>query len=426
MEIVYLALSSSIAVLLLSSAFFSGSETAVMAVNRYRLQFRARNKDDVAARRLYGMLSKPQELLGMVLIGNTFMNMLMASLSTWLTIQFFGESYVMLQTIFLTLLVLVFAEVMPKTIAAHFADTLAYRVSGVLSFFLWLLYPLVATVNWVTDHLLAIIGLRLESPLVAKLSRDELRGLIHQKKLKPRQTGEDDFQHMLVGVLDLDSMTVNDVMIPRQEIKGVNLQAGLPEVMSVLMQSTSMCVVVYDGKINHVLGMLHIHSVLGLMKDGNLTAEAIKKVLTKPSFVPEGTRLNQQLENFKTERYSTALVVDEYGEVCGMVNIEDIIEEIIGEFSMHDKITLGSIRPNKDGSYVLAGQLAVRDVNRILGFDLAEDGPNTIGGLVVERLECLPDGLLGVVIDGYRIEVVELAGKVVQKLKIIPQSKEVA
>ncbi|MEC8064347.1 MAG: CNNM domain-containing protein [Pseudomonadota bacterium] len=420
MDWAYGGLASGIGILLLASAFFSGSETAVMAVNRYRLQYRARSKSDQAARTLYKLLAKPQKLLGMVLIGNTFMNMLMASLSTWLTIELLGESFVMLQTILLTLLVLVFAEVMPKTIAAHFADSLAYRVSWVLAMLLWLFYPLVWLVNLVTDNLLSLFGLRLESPLAAKLSKDELRGLIHAKRLKPRKSGEDDFQHMLVGVLDLDSMTVNDVMIPRQEIKGVNLQADIRQINAVIMQSNSMHLIVYDGEVNNIQGMLHVHDVLRLMQDCRLTAEAIAKILVKPHFVPEGTRLNKQLENFKAQQYSTALVVDEYGEVCGAVKIEDIIEEIIGEFSMHSQITLGSVRPNKDGSYGLSGQLAVRDVNRILGFELPEDGPNTIGGLVLEHLECLPSGCLGLEIEGYRIEVLEVTGKVVQKVKIYP------
>lgn len=415
-----------IGALLLASAFFSGSETAVMAVNRYRLQFRARDKGDVAAKRLYTLLAKPQQLLGVVLIGNTFMNMLMASISTWLTIETLGESYVMLQTVLLTLLVLVFAEVMPKTVAAHFADSIAYRTVGILSVMLTLLYPLVWIVNTVADGLLHCFGLRLETPLVGKLSRDELKGLIHAKRLTPRKDVEDDFQHMLVGVLDLDSLTVNDVMIPRQEIKGIDLGSDWEGVLSTLLQTRSMHMVVYEDQINNIAGVLHLTDVLALMHAGQLTQENIKRTLSQPHFVPEGTLLNKQLQNFKKYQYNIAVVVDEYGEVCGVVNIEDIIEEIVGEFSLHNNITLGSVTPHADGSYLLNGQLAVRDVNRILGFDLPEEGPNTIGGLVLEHLECIPDGVVGLMIAGYYLEVQSVQENCVQKVKIRPKRTEAA
>ena len=406
--------------LLCCSAFFSGSETAVMAVNRYRLQHKAKVKKIPAAERLVRMLAKPERLLGMILIGNTFMNMMLSSLMTWVTMTYIGEEWVFVSTLMLTIIVLVFAEIIPKTVAAHYADVLAYLVSSALDFLLWLSMPVVATIDFFTRKLLAVFSIKMEEHVLDKLTHDELRSLIRSKRLDAAHVTDEQFEDMLVGVLDLANMTVNDVMISRQEVFGLDLSRPWAEVVGAMSRSERMVVPVYVEALDQCLGMLTLSRIIPFMQDGKCNKQKLRQLLDPIRYVPEGTDLSSQLRHFQDHQYNFALIVDEYGDVCGVLSIEDIIEEIIGQFTHHDHITIGSLMPRRDGSYCLSGQLSIRDVNRLLRWQLPENGPNTLSGSIMEYLGCIPEGLFCVVMEGHRVEILQLRGSMIAQLKVYP------
>lgn len=408
--------------LLCCSSFFSSAETAVMAVNRYRMQYLARVKHDLRAQRLQRLLVAPERLLGMILIGNNFMNNLLTSLMTWMVIRTFGEEWVVVATMVLTLVIMTFAEIIPKTIAAHHADSIAYGIAATLELMLWLMYPVV----WVTDRftrmVLWCVGVKMSAAGLEQMSHDELRGLIKAKRLEVPIGDEGEFQNMLVGVLDLASLTVNDVMLPRQEIEGIDLDTSWEEIHTQLLNLKAKAVLVYSKQIDRVKGVLNLADAMQMIgKD--VGKEELTKLVKPVKFCPEGTLLSKQLRNFRADNSLMAAVVDEYGEICGLVNIEDIVEEIIGQFAEHNKITIGGITPKSDGSYWLSGQLGVRDINRLLGWDLPEKGANTLGGLVLDHTECFPDGPIGVLINQYRFEVLQLEDNSIRLVKIWPPSK---
>lgn len=406
-------------VLLLCSAFFSGSETAVMASNRYKVQHLAKNKN-TAARKLMRFQEKPQALLGMILIGNTFANMLLSALVTWATIQHLGEAWVLLATCMLTLCVLVFAELIPKTIAAYFADKAALRVAPYLVVLLWCLRPIVAVVNNFVDGLLHFWGLSLQKPHVHLLSNDELKGLIQLRSNQKQETtqGGEEFSQMLVGVLDFASMTVNDVMLNRHEIEGIDLQWEEEKILQTLSKAPRMSHLVYEKNLAKTLGVLQLNHVLGLVDGTTFTKRRLLPFLQPVQYVPEGTALTKQFRRFHKHNCSIALVVDEYGAIAGLVNMEAIIEEIIGEFSLHDSVTFGRLKADSDGGYVLGGQLLLRDINRYLDWRLPNDGPVTLSGWIIECLGCIPEGPVGFCQAGYKVEVIKMSHSTVRFAKV--------
>ncbi len=409
--------------LLVCSAFFSGSETAVMALNRYRLQHNAKMKAQPQALRLQRLLSKPERLLSMILIGNTFANIILSTLCTWVTLEYLGADWLMVMPLVVTLVVLVFAEVLPKTLAAHFADILAYKVAPVLDLLFWLSLPLIYIMDFFTQSLLRFFGVCTNTPVLDKLSHDELRSMIQSERIALTHTQTDDFQDMLVGVLDLAKMTVNDVIVPRGDVLGVDLAKPWSENMDFLAACKRTTVLVYHQDINNAQGILPISRVIGHMQSAQLNKSAVMRMLLPVQYIPEGTSLTSQLRHFQEHAYSIALVVDEYGDVCGLISIQDIIEEVVGQFTDYENITIGSMLPRKDGSYCLSGQLAVRDINRLLGWQLPDDGPNTLSGLIIEYLGCLPVGPVGVYIAGYKMEVMQMKRTMVFQVRIFPPLK---
>ena len=410
--------------LLLCSAFFSGSETAVMALNRYRLQHKAKMKSQVQAKRLLRLLSRPERLLSMILIGNTFANIILSTLCTWVTLEYLGSDWLVIMPFIVTMVVLVFAEVLPKTLAAHYADILAYRVAPVLDVLFWLSLPLIMVMDIFTRGMLSCFGVKSSAPVLDQLSQDELRSMIQSRRVSLSHTHKEDFQDMLVGVLDLAKMTVNDVIVPRGEVQGIDLSRPWEKSLAYLATCKRMSVLVYHQDINNAQGVLPLSSVIGYMQHAQLTKSSVSKLLLPVHYIPEGTSLTMQLRHFQEHAYSVALVVDEYGDVCGMVSIQDIIEEVVGQFTDFDNITIGSMLPRKDGSYCLSGQLVVRDVNRLLSWRLPDDGPNTLSGLIIEHLGCMPVGPVGVVIDGYKMEVLQIKSNVIFQVKIFPKEED--
>ena len=409
--------------LFMLSAFFSGSETALMASNRYKAQHLA-TKGNLAATRLHSIHQKPEDMLGMILIGNTFANILLSSLLTWLTMDYFGPAWVFLMTCVLTLCVLVFAELLPKTLAAYHADRLAMLLGGVLNGLLWLLYPVVKLVNAFVGYLLARAGVRLKSGALQALTHEELKGIIKSQRISLKHE-PGNFQQMLVGVLDLAGMTVNDVMVNRQDMMAVDVGLTQTKMLDAFAKSQRVSHVVYDGSIARILGVVKVSSVLQLLHANRFNKQALLNELEPCRFVPEGTSLQTQLKSFQKDKYQIAVVVDEYGDVTGSVNIEDIIEEIIGEFSLHEQVTVGKLKRNLDGSYLLSGKLPVRDVNKMLGLAIPESGPHTLSGWVIEYLACIPDGPLCLRYENVCLEVMQLSGNKIHSLRLWTTDKAV-
>jgi len=396
---------------LLLSAFFSGSETALMTLNRYRLKHL--RKKHRGARLATRLLERPDRLLGLLLIGNTLVNILASSLATVIALQLWGDAGIAIATGLLTMAVLIFGEVTPKTLAALHPERIAFPAAYLLNALMYVMYPAVWLINKIANALLKLFGVDPERRPEDALSSEELRTIVGEAgpMIPPRH------KRMLLSILDLEEVTVDDIMIPRHEITGIDLDDDDAHIISTLRSSEHTRLVLYREDIGNVLGIIHLRTV-GLFLSGDLLdREAMKRSAAEPYFVPEGTPLNTQLLNFQKLKRRMGIVVDEYGSVCGLVTLEDILEEIVGEFTSNISAQSPEIVPQADGSFVIDGATAIREVNRSLQWELPVDGPKTLNGLILEYLETIPEARVGLRIDRYRFEILELHGKVIQKVR---------
>lgn len=389
------------------SAFFSSSETGMMSINRYRLSHQT-NAGERAAKRVTRLLARPDRLIGVILIGNNFVNNLAASIATIIAIHYFGDvSGPAIATLTLTIVVLIFAEVTPKTYAAIKPERIAYPASVALGPLLKLLYPLVWLVNIISNGLLRLIGVKSVIGNSDNLTRDELRTVVHEAgTLIPHR-----HQAMLLSILDLENVTVNDIMVPRHEVSGIDLEDDLDTILEQIRTSQHTRVPVYKGNINNIIGMLHLRNAARFLSKQEVTKAAIVQEAREPYFVPESTPLHTQLLNFQQQKRRIGIVVDEYGDIEGLVTLEDILEEIVGEFTtdiagMHQEIHL-----QDDGSHLIEGTASIREVNKTLGWQLPTDGPKTLNGLILEHLEAFPHGPACLQIGQTRLEIVEVKNK---------------
>ena len=412
------ALFATILVLTVLSAYFSSSETAMMALNRYRLRHLVKQKN-LAARKANRLLRRPDRLLGVILIGNNFVNFLAASIGTVIGLRLFGDSGVVLAPIAMTIFFLIFAEVTPKTIAAHTPERLAFFSVYILDPLLKALRPLVWFTNTISNALVRPFVKSPEPPGGAPLSADELRTVVDESARIPGQ-----HQDMLLGVLDLEHVTVNDIMVPRNEIVGLDVDDDMDEILAVLANSQHTRLPVYKDNVNNVLGMLHLRRLARHLGQGELTRAELMRLTREPYYVPEATPLHTQLVKFKQEKRRIALVVDEYGDIQGIVTLEDILEEIVGEFTTDFAANMPEILPKPDGSYLIDGTAVLRDINRALGWDLPTSGPKTLNGLVLETLETIPEANLCLQVDEFRIETLQVSDNVVKHCRIAPASAE--
>ena len=400
--------------LLFLSAFFSGSETGMMSLNPYRLRHMAR-KGHKGALRTRHLLERPDRLIGVILIGNNFVNNLSAAITTLLAIRLWGDGHIALASFLLTLVVLIFSEVMPKTLAARHPESLAFPASLVLKPLLWLLYPLVVTANSLSNGLLRLFRLKPPTRSKDQLSRDELRTLV-------RESGSmisSSHKGMLVNILDLEKVTVDDIMVPRHEIVGIDTQDSTQSLRQQLQQIQYTRVPVYRKDINNILGLLHTRNLTHLLLgDNRLHTETLLQEAAEPYFVPEGTSLHTQMKNFQQQKLRSAFVVNEYGEVQGLVTLEDILEEIIGDFTTDMEDSSPPIRPQPDGSVIIEGATSLREINRHLGWQLPAEGPRTLSGLITELLEDIPSPGLCLSTDGYRMEVLQVQDNRAQEVKV--------
>lgn len=398
--------------LVLVSAYFSGSETAMMALNRYRLKHLAKEGHG-GARRAASLLERPDRLLGVILIGNNLANFTAASLATLLALKLLGDSGVAAAPIICTLVFLVFAEVAPKTIAAVYPERIALPSSYLLQFLLWLSYPLVVLVNAVANRTLKAFGVRQDEIGDDYLSPDELRTVVYEgSRIAGRR------QQMLLSVLDLDKVTVEDIMVPKAEITGIDLDDDLEDILTLIRSVQHTRLPIFQGDLEQVQGMLHLRHVASALIKGELTKAALLAAAQRPYFVPESTPLMTQLLNFQAEKQRIALAVDEYGEVQGIVTLEDILEEIVGEFTTDAAAASLDIHPQADGSYLIDGSAQIRQVNRSLEWALPEDGPKTLNGLITETLETIPEANVCLTVGGYRIELIQIQEKMIKTAKI--------
>ena len=400
-------------ILLIISAFFSGSETGMMSLNRYRL--RHQRKKSSGARRAAKLLAMPDRLIGLILIGNNAVNILAAIIANMLAIIYVGETAApWVATASLTIAVLVFSEVTPKTIAAQNPEWFAFKASHILKPLLQLMTPLVWMVNKLTNAVVALLGFDPNKDRDDGLDTEELKSLVDVSGHKL----SDSNQGMLRGILDLESVTVEDIMIPRSEIKGLDLEDSIDELMSSIISSEYTRQPLYEGDINNIVGIFHVRKANHLLRSENVTHNAIKRFAEEAYFIPESTTLTTQLLNFKKHRSRFAVVVDEYGEVQGLVTLEDILEEIVGDFTTNTADEIEEVIPRGDGSYVIDGVATIREINKATGWSLPTDGPKTLNGLALEQLESIPDGNVSFRFDGYRFETQQINETMVKKVVV--------
>lgn len=405
------ALIGALIFLVLLSAFFSAAEIALVTLNRYRLRSLAESGHRgarVAAR----LLERPDRLIGVILLGSNSVNALFSALTTVTVIRVWGqrESAIGIATVIITLVVLILTDLAPKTLAALRPERIAFPSAFVLRPLLKLSYPVVWLINGIANGLLRLLGVRVLARAAEKLSADELKTLVMEAGVLMPETHQD----MLVAILELEKVTVDDVMVPRGEIEGIDLDANWDTIVSKLGTSRYTRLPVYRGSLDSIVGLVHLRRVLHLIHTGDFGREAFMKLIIEPYFVPQGTPLSVALIDFRANKRRIALVVDEYGDLLGLVTLEEILEEIVGEFTTAGASLAEEIRPQPDGSYLVHGSVTLRDLNRRLDWDLPTTGPKTLNGLITEYLEDLPEPGTSLMLNGYQVDVVRTRGTSVQ------------
>ncbi|WP_420554525.1 HlyC/CorC family transporter [Neptuniibacter marinus] len=405
--------------LILCSAFFSSSETGMMSLNRYRLKHLVKKKHR-GARKASKLLERPDRLIGVILIGNNFVNILASAIATVICVRLWGDTGIMIATFGLTLIILIFAEVSPKTMAALYPERIAFPASYLLAPLLKISYPLVWVINGITNTFLRLFGVNVTGDNNHHLSTEELRTLVNEAgALLPQNN-----QSMLLGVLELSEVTVNDIMIPRNEVMGIDLDDDIDTIINRLGNTEHTRLPVYQGELNKVVGILHMRNLAQVFHEGKVTKAAILQVIREPYFVPESTPLETQLVHFQSQNRRIGLVVDEYGDIQGIVTLEDILEEIVGELSSSPREADQDIFPQEDGSYYIEGSAYIRDVNKALDWNLPTDGPKTMNGLITETLESIPEANVCLQLMHYHIETLQISDNVIKTARIIAFEKE--
>jgi Mg2+/Co2+ transporter CorB len=407
----------SLAALLLLSAFFSGSETALMTLNRYRLRHKADqgHKGAILARIL---LARPDRLIGLILLGNNFVNILASSLATVIALRIGGEAAIAVAAGLLTLVILIFAEVAPKTLAALHPERIAFPAAFVYTPLLKVLYPVVWAVNLITNGLLRLIGIRTDETQGTTLSREELRTVVNEAgAMIPERS-----RVMLLAILDLDNITVEDIMIPRNEVEGIDLQDSEEEIIAAVKNAGYTRLPLFDGSVDNLIGIFHARSALRMALEGGLTKDRLREISREPYFIPEGTPLYQQLLHFQREKRRVGLVVDEYGDFLGLITLTDLLEEIVGEFTTDPADTIPEIHAADDGSLLIDCGISVRDLNRALRWKLPTRGPKTLNGLILDYMETIPEPGTSLKLWGYPLEIMQTGESVVKTVKYAPKS----
>ena len=403
---------ASILILLFLSAFFSSSETGMMALNRFRLKHLIKQKDKSAIR-ANKLLQRPDRLLGIILIGNNFVNILAAALTTILCLRLFGDSGVFIGSIILTMIVLIFAEVTPKTFAANYAEKVALPASIILKFLQKILYPLVWIVNFFSNSILKLFGVE-EKQSDDDLSPDELKSILENSgDLIPSR-----YQEMLLSVLELDKISIDEVMIPKNDVIGIDLSIDINEIKNFLESSKKEFFPIFDQNLDDIKGIIDLYGINSFLSSNKHDKDSLLDNSEEVYFALENTSLNIQLNNFQKDKKKVAIVLDEYGSVKGIIDIKDILEEIVGELAdPHDEAKV-DIKKQKDGSYLIDASISVREVNKRLGWNLPLSGPKTLNGLILENTETIPEANISLEIENYLIETILIKDNMIKFTKV--------
>ncbi len=405
-----------LAALLVLSAFFSGSETALMKLNRYRLQHLAKRKHSGAIK-AQKLLQRPDRLLGLILLGNNFVNILASSLATIIAIRLLGqdESGIAIAAGLLTLVVLIFSEVAPKTLAAVKPELIAFPAAWIYTPLLKIFYPIVWIVNLFANLLLRLFGIQVHKKNTEALNIEELKSLVTESdSVIPER-----YQNMLLSILDMETATVEDIMTPRNEIVGIDMEAPVEEIVTVLENSPHTRLLVYRQTINKVVGILHLRNTLALLRNNNFDKNSLLKNLSKPYFVPESTPLQKQIHTFRDKKMHLALVVDEYGDIQGLVSLDDLLQEIVGGIIFEPS----DVVAQQDGSYLVDGSVTIRELNRINHWNLPTEGPKTLNGLIIEFMETIPEPGTSIKLHGYPLEIVKTDKNAIKLVRFYPPKK---
>ncbi|VAW59324.1 Putative membrane protein YfjD [hydrothermal vent metagenome] len=386
-----------------------------MSLNRYRLKHLA-EKGNRGARLAEKLLERPDRLLGLILLGNNFVNILASAIATILAMRFLGESGIAVATGLLTFVILIFAEVAPKTLAALHPERIAFPAAYIYTPLLKAIYPLVYIINIIANGLLRILGVNPERRAKQGVSVEELRSVVMETSHMVPQKHQD----MLLGLLSLENATIDDIMVPRSEITALNLQDSWDDIVDDLTTCQRTRLPVYQGDIDNLTGILHVRRIINLLTRDELTPENLKNQIREAYFIPEGTSLYQQLINFQKNKRRTALAVDEYGDIQGLVTLEDILEEVVGEFTTDSPVNNSNIIQQSDGSHLIAGNTHIREINRSLDISLPTDGPKTLNGIILEYLESIPAPGTTILLAHHPIEVTKTLNNAVQMARLMP------
>ncbi len=399
-----------LAILIVISAYFSGSETAMMSLNRYRLKHLA-EKGNFSAKQTQSLLEKPDRLIGLILLGNNFVNILAAQIAAIISLSFFGENSLFKTTLILTGVILVFAEVIPKTLAVINPEKIALPSSWILRGLLFLFYPVIWLLNKMSNRIIRLLGVNSLERTTDTLNTSEIRTVVEEAGSRISRKHRD----MLFGILDLEQVTIEDIMIPRPEIYGIDLNAEWIEIVDQLISCRYSRVPCYSGSVDNIEGVLHMRKVRQfLLARDEFSLEDLKSLISDGYFVPLTADLYVQLMNFQSKRERMAFVVNEYGDIEGLVTLEDLLEEILGDLSSDSQLTTQDVFPQDDGTFLVDGTANIREINRVFQFGLPTDGPKTLNGLITETMEDIPDVGTTFIINGMKVEIVKTLQRTVK------------
>lgn len=402
-------------VLIIISGFFSGSETSLMALNKYRLRHLVRNKH-AGALRANRLLEHPDRLISLILLGNNAVNIMITLLAAIIMLRLFGELNVFTSTVILTFIMVLFAEVTPKTLAALHPERFAFPASWILSPLMRIGQPVVWFFNKLTHGIFKVLRIDTTHKDSMHLSPDELRTVVIEAGSMIPLSHQD----MLLSILDLEQVSVDDIMVPRGEIIGIDIEDDWQTILDQLYSAQHTRIPVYRGDINHVIGIVHLRRTIKLLTEENFNRETLLAIVPEAYFVPEGTPLHTQLLNFQRAKRRIALVVDEYGDVQGLVTLEDILEEIVGEFTTDPAASIKEVHPQEDGTWLVDGSANIREINKLLEWDLPVDGPKTLNGLILEHLEAIPEAGTSLKVADYLMDIMQVSENAVKTAKIYP------
>ncbi len=402
--------------LILLSAFFSSSETGMMSLNRYRLKHQARSGDK-SAKRVYEMLKRPDKLLGLILLGNNIVNILASAIATVIAIRFWGEGGIFAATLMLTVVILIFAEVTPKTLAALNPEKISFFAAPTLKILSTIFHPAIKLISILANTLLKLFGVNSNTNQDDHLSQEELRTVVNEAgAMIPRR-----HQKMLLSILDLETVTVDDIMVPRNEIIGIDLNDDMDYILEQIRNSIHTRLLVFRSEIDNVEGFLHARNFGRVLEMESNSSEGILDHLDPIYYVPEGTPLHTQLMKFQRKRDRIGLVVDEYGDIEGLVTLDDILEEIVGDFTTEMSSINRDIQKDGEDAYLIDATVTIRDLNKTLEWELPTEGPKTLNGLITEYLETIPQSGTCLRLYGYPIEILQIKDNIVRSVRAMPK-----